>query len=97
MRSGSDSYSYICNNCRGDWWGVGPERSGGCCGDSGGENKRNVLAAGGNFDVGPLIKAAQLELKAGTPERKIVGLMAARFSKSESQIRRVLKEKGVLK
>ena len=45
----------------------------------------------------PLIKAAQLELKAGTPERKIVGLMAERFPKSDSQIRRVLKEKGVLK
>ena len=46
----------------------------------------------------PLIKAAKRELKAGTPERKIVGLMAARFpSKSESQIRRVLKNKGVLK
>ena len=46
----------------------------------------------------PLIKAAKRELKAGTPERKIVGLMAAKFpSKSDSQIRRVLKEKGVLK
>ena len=45
----------------------------------------------------PLIKAAKRELKAGTPERKIVGLMAEKFSKSASQIRRVLKEKGVLK
>lgn len=45
-----------------------------------------------------LIKAAKRELRAGTAERKIVGMMARIFpSKSESQIRRVLKENGVLK
>ena len=45
-----------------------------------------------------LVKAAKRELKAGTPERKIVGLMHQQFSsKSTDAIRRALKKHGVLK